>query len=286
MQELVPDVYIETGYAGVTLGTLNWRHGLILVDSPFRNDDIRSWRTGLLSLGGGIDRMMINLDAHYDRTIGARVLDSMVVGHDQLTSIIRSRPVTFKTQGTETGADWELYNNLGSIRWSPPEITFSDQLKVYWDDRPLVLEHHPGPSPAAIWAILPEQQIVFIGDLVTIGQPPFLAAADIPQWVMQLKELLAAPYRNFLVVCGRGGLAHADDIRAMVRLLEKVQRQLEKAAQRGTPPQETEKIAAALSAEMDVPTIRREHYLQRLRYGLYHYYLRRFHPTTVEPSEE
>ncbi len=286
MQELVPDVYIETGYAGVTLGTLNWRHGLILIDSPFRNEDIRSWRANLLTLGGGIDRMMINLDAHYDRTIGARVLDSMVVGHEQLGSIIRSRPVTFKTQGTETGADWELYNNLGSIRWSPPEVTFSEQLQVHWDDRPLVLEHHPGPSPAAIWASLPEQQIVFVGDLVTIGQPPFLAAADIPQWLLQLKTLLTAPYRNHLIVCGRGGLVHTDAIRAQVRFLEKAQRQLEKAARRDSPPQETEKIATSLLQDLDVPASRREHYLQRLRYGLRHYYLHQFHPTYNEPLEE
>ena len=32
MQELSNHVYIETGYAGVTLGAINWPHGLILIE--------------------------------------------------------------------------------------------------------------------------------------------------------------------------------------------------------------------------------------------------------------
>ena len=72
MQELAPHVYIETGYAGVTLGAINWAHGLILIDAPFRAEDTRSWRSNLLNLGGGVDRLLVNLDAHFDRTLGAR----------------------------------------------------------------------------------------------------------------------------------------------------------------------------------------------------------------------
>jgi hypothetical protein len=66
MQEITPQVYIETGYAGVTLGAINWPHGLILIDSPFRADDARSWRSSLLNMGGGVERMIINLDAQWN----------------------------------------------------------------------------------------------------------------------------------------------------------------------------------------------------------------------------
>ena len=71
MQEIVPNVYIETGYAGVTLGAINWPHGLVLIDAPFRPEDTRSWRSALLNLGGGVDRVLVQLDAHPDRTLGA-----------------------------------------------------------------------------------------------------------------------------------------------------------------------------------------------------------------------
>ena len=136
MQELAQHVYIETAYAGVTLGAINWSHGLILIDCPFRAEDVRSWRSALLNLGGGVDRLLINLDAHLDRTLGTRSMDCTVLGHDKMAGVFRNRPVTFKAQGSETGAEWELYNGLGSIRWAPPEITFTDQMVIHWDNNP------------------------------------------------------------------------------------------------------------------------------------------------------
>ena len=98
MQEIAPHVYIEPGYAGVTLGAINWPHGLILLDSPFRQEDTRSWRSALLNLGSGAERMLVNLDAHFDRTLGTRAMDCTVVGHEKMAQAFRNRPVTFKTQ--------------------------------------------------------------------------------------------------------------------------------------------------------------------------------------------
>ncbi len=183
MQELAHQVFIETTYAGVTLGAINWSHGLILIDAPFRAEDARSWRSALLSLSGGVDRMLINLDAHFDRTLGARTMECTVIGHEKVAEVFRTRPTTFKTQGSETGAEWELYNGLGSIRWLPPDITFSEGMVIHWDESPLRLEQHQGPSIGAIWAVLPDQHIVFVGDTVVPDQPPFLASADLPAWI-------------------------------------------------------------------------------------------------------
>ena len=148
MQELAPHVYIETAYAGVTLAAINWSHGLILVDAPFRAEDTRSWRSALLNLSGGVDRLLINLDAHFDRTLGTRGMDCTVVGHEKAALVFRNRPVTFKAQGNETGADWELCNGLGSIRWAPPEITFSERMMIHWDNKPLILNTTPARPPA------------------------------------------------------------------------------------------------------------------------------------------
>ena len=50
MQEITNRVYLETQYPGVTLGAIGRKHGLILIDSPFRPDDAKSWRSSLLNL--------------------------------------------------------------------------------------------------------------------------------------------------------------------------------------------------------------------------------------------
>lgn len=286
MQEIAPKVYIETGYPGVTLGAVNRSYGLILIDAPIRQEDARSWRGALLTMGGGIERMLVILDGHYDRTVGVRNMDCTVVGQSRLLDIYRSRPVTFKAQGTETGAEWEQQSNLGSIRWASPEITFNDELTVHWDDLPILLEHRPGPSSAAIWLELVQEKVLFLGDFVVPGQPPFLASADIPVWIDQLKILLGKEYRNHLMVSGRGGLIAHDEVHRQVKFLEKANQQLEKLAARKARLDEVEALAGPLSASFDSPADVKDLFQQRLRYGLNQYYNRRFFPDEPAGPEE
>ena len=193
----------------------------------------------LLNLSGGVDRIMINMDAHLDRTLGARAMDSTIVAHEKMADVFRNRPVTFKAQGNETGAEWELHNGLGSIRWAAPEITFSDRLYIHWDANPLLLEHHPGPATSAIWAILPEDKIAFLGDAVMPNQPPYLASADIPAWLSALELLLAPEYRDYLLVSGRGGLIAQQQIRDQINFLSEVQTQIRNLSERSASPEET-----------------------------------------------
>lgn len=285
MQELAPHVFIETAYPGVTLAAINWSHGLILIDSPFRAEDTRSWRSSLLNLGGGVDRLMVNLDAHIDRTLGARNMDCTVVGHEKMATVFRNRPMTFKAQGNETGAEWELYNGLGSIRWAPPEITFSDRLMIHWDDRPLLLEHHPGPAAGAIWAVLPESRIILLGDAVVAEQPPFLASGEIPAWIASLELLLTREYRDYLLVSGRGGPLAQQQVRSQINFLEKVYQKVDALARDNGIPEETARLVPALLSGLRVAPDRADQYEQRLRYGLLHYFIRHYRPQTEDIEE-
>ncbi|HMD89456.1 MAG TPA: hypothetical protein VKF38_09865 [Anaerolineaceae bacterium] len=285
MQEIAPHVNIETSYAGVTLAAINWPHGLILIDAPFRPDDTRSWRSALLNLGGGVDRLLINLDGHFDRTLGTRAMDCTVLGQEKMAQVFRNRPVTFKIQSVESGAEWELYNGLGSIRWAPPEITFTQQMRIHWDSSPMVLEYHPGPSVGAIWAILPEQHIVFLGDAVMPGQPPFLANADIPAWIETLRELSSPIYQDYFLVGGRGGLFLQDQIHKQINYLNRVHQLLEPLAAQKAAPEETESLVPALLKGISIPSDRETQYHQRLQWGLYQYYIRHYHPGEADIIE-
>jgi glyoxylase-like metal-dependent hydrolase (beta-lactamase superfamily II) len=285
MQELAHHVYIETGYAGVTLGAINWSHGLVLLDAPFRAEDARSWRSALLNLGGGVDRLLVNLDAHFDRTLGVRAMDCTVVGHEKVAEVFRNRPISFKTQGNETGAEWELYNGLGSIRWVPPEITFNNQLLIHWDEHPLMLESHPGPSAGAIWAVLSEQRIAFVGDALVPDQPPFLASANLPAWINALKPLLTPAYHDYLLISGRNGPVAHQQVRRQISFLEKLHHMLEKLASQKAPASETAGFVSTLLADFEIPSQRELQYRQRLQHGLYQYYSRHYQPSGEEIPE-
>jgi len=287
MQSIAKDIFIETDYPGVTLGVIILTHGLVQIDAPPSPEDARIWRAALLSLGGGSERLLVNLDAHPDRTLGARAMDCTVIAHEKTAQVFRSRPNTFKAQGEDTGADWESIPGLGNIRWILPEITFSHQMSLHWDENaPILLEHHPGPSAGATWAILPEEKVVFVGDAVLRNQPPFLAGADLPAWLETLKLLLSPTYRGWLVVSGRGGLVNAETIRTQRDYLDQVLSKLEKLALKKSSPDAVESLVTPLLSSFKIPTSRHQKYSQRLRYGLYHYYSRHYHLASNASDEE
>ncbi len=286
MEEIAPHIFIETGYAGVTLGAINWPHGLILIDSPFRLEDTRSWRAALQNLGTAVDRLLVNLDGHFDRTLGARAMDCTILGQEKMAQVFKNRPVTFKIQASISGGEWEFYNGLGSIRWAPPEITFTDRLQIHWDNSQLILESHPGPSIGSIWAILPEEHVLFLGDTVVASQPPFLASADIPAWIEALHVLLTPTYQNYLLVSGRGGLIPQAQVRRQLAFLEKARQALDTLAERKAPPEETAGLVPFLMVDFKLPADRQVLFEQRLRWGLSRYYVRQYHVPTVESLEE
>ncbi len=277
MQEITKNIFIEDQFLGVTLGVIVTPRGLIQIDAPPSPEDARSWRASLMNLGGGVDRLLINMDAHPDRTLGARAMDCTVVAHEKTAYIFRTRPGTFKAQGEETGADWEAIPGLGSVRWAPPEISFLDQLSLHWGDSPVLLEHRPGPSHGSIWVHMPEEKVLFIGDTVMKNQPPFLAGSNLKAWLESLSLLLESDYKGYTFISSRGGVVNTSAIKAQYDLLKHIHDKLNKSTSKKPNPAAVEKMVTTLLTWFKAPAARQKQFAQRLRYGLLHYNARQYH---------
>jgi cyclase len=286
MEAIAKNVHIEDRFLGVTLGVISQPRGLVQIDAPPSPEDARSWRAALMGMGNGPERVLVNLDAHPDRTLGVRAMDCTVIAHEKTAQAFRNRPNTFKAQGDETGANWEAISGLGSVRWAPPEISFLDQLTLHWSDTPIILESHPGPTPGAIWVILPDEKIVFVGDAVLKSQPPFLAHADLPSWIETLKILQEPEYKGFTIVSGRGGVVTSQAVRNQIEVLKRINERVEKIGKKKTTTNVTDKLADQLLKSFKAPAARQKQYAHRLRYGLHHYYLRHYQPSSRLSVEE
>jgi glyoxylase-like metal-dependent hydrolase (beta-lactamase superfamily II) len=276
MDSINNHVFIEEQYPGVTLGVISNSYGLIQIDAPPSPEDGRSWRAALMGLGSGPERILINLDAHPDRTLGVRAMDCSVIAHEKTAQVFRNRPSTFKAQSDETGASWETMPGLTGIRWVSPEISFTHTMTLHWGDMPILLESHPGPHQGAIWVVLPEEKIVFVGDTVLRNQPPFLAQANLPAWLEALDLLQGKEYNGFTVVGGRDGVVSAAVIKSQADFIKDLHKRLEKLSNRKQKPDLTESLIQPLVSKFKAPTARQKQFNQRLRYGLRHYYTRHY----------
>jgi glyoxylase-like metal-dependent hydrolase (beta-lactamase superfamily II) len=91
-------------------------------------------------------------------------------------------------------------------------------MSLHWGGPEIVLEHHPGSYAGSIWVIIPSEQVVFVGDTVVPDQPPFLANAELNDWINSL-ELLATSYRDYIIISGRGGPVAGEAIRLQQKIL-------------------------------------------------------------------
>ena len=286
MESIAKNVYIEERFLGVTLGVIIQPRGLIQIDAPPSPEDGRSWRASLMGMGGGHERVLINLDAHPDRTLGVRAMDCTVIAHEKTALAFRNRPNTFKAQGDETGANWEAIPGLGSVRWAPPEISFVDQMTLFWGDEPIILQGRTGPTPGAIWVVLPNQKVAFVGDAVTKSQPPFLAYSDLPAWIETLNVLHGPDYKGFTIVSGRGGIVTQQVVKHQAEILKRINDRVEKLGKKRASPGATDKLADQFLKAFRAPAARQKQYAHRLRYGLSRYYARHYHPSSRQPMDE
>ena len=284
MQSLKEHIHLEDKYIGITLAAINLPEGMIYIDAPPIPEDGRTWRADLLDLECGYERLLINLDSNIDRVIGSRAMDCSVLVHENAAEYFNTRTGVFRSQGEPTGAVWETLPNLGNIRWSPPQITFTDKMSIHWDDVPIYLEHHPGSDDGAIWVILPDDKIVFVGDAVVKNQPPFFAKADIPRWIEDVDLLMSDQYQGYTIVSGRGGVCAASTIEKQRELLVNVHKGLEALARKEADAQKTDRMIPALLESMRFLASERELFTARLRYGLAEYYTRQYlsQPLTEE----
>lgn len=280
MQKISSGIFVENSFPGVTIGAIALSQGTILIDAPLRVEDTRSWRMALLNQGSHTNRILVNLDSHPDRTLGARALECTIIAHQKTAQVFRSRPSVFKGQTVESGSDWESYNDAVGTRWAIPEITFTQRIFLHWGPPDVILEHHPGPTQGSIWAIVPAEKVVFVGDAVLYNQPPFLANADVPAWLETL-ELLKTAYSDYIIISGRGGPVPNEAVRIQHLVLKSILKGLEKYARSNNTSEVTEKLIPGLMAELSFPTHLAEQYEQRLRHGLSQYYNRRYRPQDI-----
>ena len=285
MESISENIFIEEGYSGVLLGAINQPRGMVQIDAPPLPEDGRSWRASLMGLSSGPERLLINLDAHPDRTLGVRAMDCTVIAHEKTAQLFRNRPNAFKPSNEETGAEWEAMPGLSGMRWSPPEISFTKEISIDWGGTEIRLEHHPGPSLEAIWAILPEEKVMFVGDAVLKNQPPYLANAHIPAWLEALEILQSDEYRDYTVISGRDGKASDIYINYQIEFLRDALKRLEKLAAKKGTPDSTESLIQPLLRHLKFASARQEQYAQRLRYGLRYYYIRNYKDKNEEDKK-
>jgi glyoxylase-like metal-dependent hydrolase (beta-lactamase superfamily II) len=122
-----------------------------------------------------------------------------------------------------------------------------------------------------MWVVLPDAEIVFLGDAVTVAEPPYVGEADLEGWLESLDELRSKAFSSFLLVSGRDGIVGREAVTEMARFLRKVQLRVKRLGRR---PEQAARVARGLIRSYGIPSTRRDQVLLRLQSGLRGQYAR------------
>ncbi|AXK34039.1 MBL fold metallo-hydrolase [Streptomyces armeniacus] len=238
--ELAPGTYAyvqpDGGWCLSNAGWVTDGGAALLVDTAATERRTLRLRETLLGTGAPPPSYVVNTHHHGDHTYGNSHFtpDAAVIAHaacrDQVLSV-----------GHQLHAMWPE-NDFGDIRITAPTITYEDELSVHVGGTEVRLIH-PGVAHTTgdtiVW--LPEQGVVFTGDLIFEGGTPFLPMGSLSGSLRALDRLRGLGART--VVPGHGPVTDAGAYDRTERYLRYVDETARKAHAAGRTPLEAAREA-------------------------------------------
>jgi cyclase len=186
---------------------------------------------------GSVVSKVINTHHHGDHTNGNYLAaDAVVIGHRKTREQVLATGL-HTYEGVFTGGDW------GKLVLRPPEIVFDDRMTVYAGGHTIELIH-PGyaahtTNDVLVW--LPEQRVLFAGDLVFNGGSPFTVMGSVAGSRAALDVIRELEPR--VIVPGHGPVCELSQLDRIDAYLAFVQRLAERGKESGRTPLEVSREA-------------------------------------------
>lgn len=274
MDKLSPNVYVETGYRGSTVGAIITPIGVICVDTPLLPADARHWRQQITQLTRQPIVYLIYTDGHRDRVLGHQWLGGQPVAHEATWEKMRSYGDALRQQVVEFlshhGAPEAASEISQHLQLGLPQLTVGDggTLTLHTAKPWVTIRPVGGANAGSIWVELPDQGIVFAGDLVTLNTHPFMSESNTKVWLERLAELRDPNYFAAKVVPGRGTTFRRADSHKVTDYLTDMRAQVQQmlTAQRGKF--DATELAPNFIERFSIPSGEHERVQRRVKAGL------------------
>ncbi len=266
-------VFIEDRLYFSTVGAVRTERGWICIDTPADPLHAAWWRQTLRAIAPLPILAVIYTDGGRDRVLGAAILleerPGLVIAHHQAFDRIKSQGEMGRQQVMDALINLGRSEAAEILARTPlvlPNLTFSDRLILNFGSPALILEHVNGASPGQIWVRIPEHDVVFVGDTVTLNVHPNLGEADLECWLEQLQQLHAGRVARH-VVPGRGPLVDPKGVSPVLNYLKTLLRRVKTLA-RGGRKVELGPLVNEFMGYFPVPEHDRERIQRRIRLAI------------------
>ncbi|HUI85592.1 MAG TPA: MBL fold metallo-hydrolase [Nitrososphaerales archaeon] len=186
IQQVTHSVWVETGVVACNLGMINTGDGLVLVDTPMGPADAVRWRKQVDKKGEV--RFLINTEEHPDHCRGDYFFHGILVAHEKTKEKL-SKLTAAEVRRAVKSSDPASLHLVENYRVRLPDIAFNGSLEIHQGDLTLQLFETPGHVPGGISVYVPEERIVFTGDVVFHRWKSWLHESDPQLWLESIEKI-------------------------------------------------------------------------------------------------
>ncbi len=204
LQQVSEHVHVEIANLGSNNSIIVGAEGLALVDTPHRPTDAIAWRKVADSFGR--TRYVVNTDHHPDHTIGNFWMGGEVVAHrgtrERLTV---DAPTDQYLADLMARIDPDAVALMKDYQVRRPEVVFDSRLELHLADVHLELTFQPGHTANSLIAYLPQDGVVFTGDIVCEAGLPSFQDSRLWNWFDAIDAVAAYDFE--VLIPGHGEVA-------------------------------------------------------------------------------
>lgn len=270
VQEIAPNIFVESGYHGANVAFVVTGEGVILIDSPMLPEEAHHWQGEIRKRTDERILYIINTDHHRAHIIGNQFFPTAtVIAHERAWKEMKSYGDSFRTRLINMYRDripeavevWQ--NHLQIIE---PQVTFSGRTLLYRGDKEIHLIPVGGHTPATTVIYFPQEKLLFAGDVVVTNRPPFLSQGNTKEWLEALTYLRKLRYD--ILIPGHGELTGKEATESMSEYLRMVRRKVRSAYRSGLSKADTARSLSHLIRFWPIPTFEKPKADRRFKSGL------------------
>jgi len=222
IQPVAPGVWAVIGERGnANAGFILTRDGVVVVDSQINPRAAGAMLRAIRKVTDKPILYLVNTHAHGDHVFADHVFRPArgIIAHERAKVALKSRGAQLLNEYAKVVGAKEAEGAKVTL----PTITFTDQMTVPIAGRTIILRYLGiGHTVGDIIVWLPNERVLFTGDLVYVNQLPWLGEGETREWLNTLARMKALPYER--IVPGSGPVGDRRSVERFERYLSDLRR--------------------------------------------------------------
>lgn len=185
----------------------------IVVDTATYPDQTREDLEDVRKVTDNPIKYLINTHYHADHTFGNMYFQEIIAHQNCYEKLKEVTPTYVKYIEDDT----EHKEQFKGFMIKLPTIVFTGRISLV-ETPHIEITHRGGHTKGSITVYVPEEKVLFSGDLLFVGTHPYLGDADIKEWIQALQDLLQLDVTK--IIPGHGELCDKKEVTFHLEYLE------------------------------------------------------------------